>query len=156
VQHRANKALFLKSILTFKRTAMGLDISVIKIHVDQEDQNKTEEEIYNTKPGEEILYYRKVNFLVPFFEDSVLQEEVGFILSSVYKYKVKDLIDSCEKVLKNRKKASEILPTEEGFFFGSTEYDDYYFECVQEVLNNFKELLKDFEEDCKYYIIFDY
>ena len=135
---------------------MGLDISVIKIHVDQEDQNKTEEEIYDTKLGEEILYYRKVNFLIPFFEDSVLYEEMGFILSSVHKDKIKDLIDSCEMVLKNRKKAPEILPTEGGFFFGSTEYDDYYFKCVQEVLSNFKELLKDFEEDCKYYIIFDY
>ena len=135
---------------------MGLDISVIKIHVDQEDQNKTEEEIYDTKLGEEILYYRKVNFLIPFFEDSVLYEEMGFILSSVHKDKIKNLIDSCEMVLKNRKKAPEILPTEGGFFFGSTEYDDYYFKCVQEVLSNFKELLKDFEEDCKYYIIFDY
>ena len=135
---------------------MGLDISVIKIHVDQEDQNKTEEEIYDTKPGEEILYYRKVNFLIPFFGDSMLYEEMGFILASVHKDKIKNLIDSCEIVLKDRKKAPEILPTEEGFFFGSTEYDDYYFECVQEVLNNFKELLKDFEEDCKYYIIFDY
>lgn len=135
---------------------MGLDISVIKIHVDQEDQNKTEEEIYNTKLGEEILYYRKVNFLIPFFEDSILYEEAGFILSSVHKDEIKNLIDFCEMVLKNREKAPEILPTEEGFFFGSTEYDDYYFKCVQNVLNDFKMLLKDFEEDCKYYIIFDY
>ena len=135
---------------------MGLDISVIKIHVDQEDQNKTEEKIYDTKLGEEILYYRKVNFLVPFFQNSVLHEEMGFILSSVHKDEIKDLIDSCEMVLKNRKKAPEILPTEEGFFFGSTEYDDHYFMHVQNVLNDFKMLLKDFEEDCKYYIIFDY
>jgi hypothetical protein len=33
----------------------------------------------------------------------------------------------CEQVLANHDLAEELLPTESGFFFGSTEYDEYYF-----------------------------
>lgn len=43
----------------------------------------------------------------------------------------KELLDRCNKVLSNHDLAEELLPTKEGFFFGSTEYDDYYYEQVQ-------------------------
>ena len=37
----------------------------------------------------------------------------------------------CEMVLLKKYKACDILPTQEGFFFGSTEYDDLYFEQIK-------------------------
>ena len=43
--------------------------------------------------------------------------------------------------------ANELLPTEGGFFFGSTDYDDWYFEVVQEVTDKFTEILNDFDFD---------
>lgn len=57
------------------------------------------------------------------------------------------LLSRCNQVLKDRSKASELLPTMSGFFFGSTEYDEHYFKDVKEVRDYIKNtLLPKFEE----------
>lgn len=81
----------------------------------------------------EIGYFRKVNFLVAYFED------LGFdVDNQVPFYIEKDhiiaLIDRCKTVLDDHSKAPEELPTCKGFFFGSTEYDEGYFYDVEMVL----------------------
>lgn len=42
--------------------------------------------------------------------------------------------------------AKELLPTQEGFFFGSTEYDNYYLEDIDYSINLFEKVLKLIEE----------
>jgi hypothetical protein len=37
--------------------------------------------------------------------------------------------------------AEELLPTQEGFFFGSTEYDEWYMESVKETHDKLSVLL---------------
>lgn len=93
---------------------MGLDIYFVK---------KTEQE---------IGYFRKVNFLVKFFEDR------GFDTPNQTPLKIsrkdaEELLDRCNKVLEDHSLAKDLLPTMEGFFFGSIEYDNYYFEDVKYV-----------------------
>lgn len=80
----------------------------------------------------EIGYFRKVNFLVAFFEKRGFDVENQSPLR-LYRYMAKELLDACNEVLKDNSKAEELLPTMSGFFFGSTEYDDYYFQDVKEV-----------------------
>jgi hypothetical protein len=43
----------------------------------------------------------------------------------------------------------ELLPTAEGFFFGGTDYDEWYYNNVSETIKTFKELLE--EEGGDYY-----
>lgn len=100
---------------------------------------------------EEVGYFRKVNFLVAFFE------EKGFNVETQADYyidreDIEDLIERCKKVLESHDSAPELLPTMDGFFFGSTDYDEYYFEDVSEVLQFSKELLLKFDtlEDGEY------
>ena len=117
---------------------MGLDIY---FHLNKEGQEETSE----------IGYYRKVNFLVSFFEDYGEVENLKPL--KIEKSWVKDLIDCCDEVLKDNSKADELLPTTSGFFFGSTEYDERYFYYVEKVKNfceNF--LIEEFEnlEDDEY------
>lgn len=101
--------------------------------------------------AEEIGYFRKVNFLVSFFnyEDNCSLQPIDY-------EDVETLKERCEKILdaykeseewRNREDASDYdfedepwedvaeayLPTQEGFFFGSTEYDEYYISDVREV-----------------------
>lgn len=45
--------------------------------------------------------------------------------------KLEELLDDCKKVLADHSLAKELLPTEDGFFFGSTEYDEYYFDNIE-------------------------
>lgn len=53
----------------------------------------------------------------------------------------------------NKDEIAEILPTQDGFFFGSTEYDQWYLDDIRNTKKVLEEILKevDFEnEDCFY------
>lgn len=90
-------------------------------------------DIFFTKRKEETVgYFRKVNFLVKYFED------LGFDTPNqtpleITKENVTALLERCNSVLADHSKAEELLPTMEGFFFGSTEYDSHYFDDVERV-----------------------
>lgn len=92
-----------------------------------------------------IGYFRKVNFLVKYFENKGFDVENQTPLD-ISKEEIEELIDRCEKVLQNNDLAKELLPTMSGFFFGSTDYDEYYFDSVKEVLEYCKTLLPMFDE----------
>lgn len=98
-------------------------------------------DIYFSKCSyKEIGYFRKVNFLVKFFEDK------GFFVSNTTEFEVTkedvlDLLDKCEEVLANPDRANILLPTREGFFFGSIQYDSGYFDDVAEVKNYITNIL---------------
>lgn len=105
---------------------MGLDISFYK----------------NT----EIGYFRKVNFLVAFFEKYGLNvlEQTPLVIKKEW---VEKLLDRCNKVLEDSDKASELLPTMEGFFLGSVDYDESYFNDVEQVKEYIEDrLLKEFDD----------
>lgn len=56
-------------------------------------------------------------------------------------------------IVANSEICKELLPTEDGFFFGSTDYDRYYFEDIRRTYSKLKEILKtwDFESKALYY-----
>ncbi len=92
------------------------------------------------KTSEEIGYFRKVNFLVCFFE------RLGYTIENcvpveINKGDAEDLLDTCNEVLENHDKAEKLLPTTEGFFFGTYDYDEYYFDDVKEVRDYVKNTL---------------
>lgn len=104
-------------------------------------------DIYFTKKSEkEIGYFRKVNFLVKFFEDrgfDTLNQD-PFNITREY---AEELLSRCNKVLEVHSLAETLLPTMEGFFFGSTDYDDHYFENVKDVRDYVKNtLLPEFDK----------
>ena len=77
--------------------------------------------------------FRKVNFLIPFFES-----QLGYKIENLCKVKIakenaEELLRRCSAVLDDHSRAEELLPTQEGFFFGNTDYDDYYFRDVERV-----------------------
>jgi len=58
------------------------------------------------------------------------------------------------KIIKNPKKAMELLPTVSGFFFGSTDYDEYYILDLQHTVEVLKDVIKDTDFD-KYVITYN-
>ena len=88
-------------------------------------------------------YFRKVNFIFAYFEN--LGKMIDQYYAFVDKEDVEELISRCERVLADRSLASELLPTQAGFFFGSTDYNDYYFEDVKDCLRQMKKYLKLFK-----------
>lgn len=87
-----------------------------------------------------VGYFRKVNFLVRYFTD------LGFDVENqtpfyITKEQVIELRNRCQMVLDDHSQAEDLLPTMSGFFFGSTDYNGYYFKDVEQVLKYCEETL---------------
>ena len=54
------------------------------------------------------------------------------------------------KYIVDARVAKELLPTQEGFFFGSTDYDEYYYSDLQDTKQILEEALKDAHADFEY------
>lgn len=93
----------------------------------------------------EIGYFRKVNFLVAYMSAYFNEDIENCKDYSLTVDCVEELIRRCEEVLKDHSVAPILLPTMDGFFFGNTEYSEYYFEDVKEVLEKMQEVLKELE-----------
>jgi hypothetical protein len=50
-------------------------------------------------------------------------------------------------VLADHSLAQELLPTQSGFFFGSTDYDEWYFSDVEDCKQQMEKLLSMYDED---------
>ena len=70
-----------------------------------------------------------------------------FVLCIIYK---------CERILKDNSLAHALLPTQNGFFFGSTDYDGWYFSDVKDCLKQMKQFLKLFKKPGTAYVIFSW
>lgn len=99
-------------------------------------------------------YFRKVNFLFKYFEDR--GKMVDQYYAFVEQEDVEDIIDKCEQILKDHNKAHELLPTQSGFFFGGTDYDEWYFHDVKDCLKQMKAYLKLFKKPGTAYVIFSW
>lgn len=77
----------------------------------------------------EIAYWRKANAVHKYFVDlnggvdDCRPIEVGLT-------ELRKLVSICEEIKNDHSKAKELLPTEDGFFFGSTDYDEWYFDDI--------------------------
>ena len=60
---------------------------------------------------------------------------------------LEELVDICDKVIEDPSKAEDLLPTQDGFFFGNTDYDEWYHEGIRYTSKRLKELLKLVSED---------
>ena len=93
------------------------------------------------KTSKNEKYFRKVNFLIPFVESKIGYELDDCEPVKLTKDDLEDLVNRCKEVLANHKKAETLLPTRDGFFFGSVNYDDWYFNDVQQVHDSVSDLL---------------
>lgn len=80
------------------------------------------------------MYWRKANAIHNWFVENVQDGEDNCAPYYVSRENIEQLINDIATVLENRGKAEKILPTGSGFFFGSTEYDSYYFEELERTL----------------------
>lgn len=91
--------------------------------------------LYNpTSITEQVGYWRKANHIHKWFVDNVQDSKDECQRSFVSLEQLQELLNVCEQVLADHDLASELLPTNSGFFFGATEYDEYYFEDIQETV----------------------
>ena len=99
-----------------------------------------------------VGYWRKANAIHKFFVNKCACGEDDCKPAYVSYETLEELHKDCVMVLEDHKLASKILPSEEGFFFGSQEYDDYYFEQLaytKELTENVLRFLDKLHEQTK-------
>jgi hypothetical protein len=84
-------------------------------------------------------YWRKANHIHAWFVENVQDGKDDCQEYYVSQEKLKELLSLVEIVLADHSLANSILPTQSGFFFGGTEYDEWYFsdlELTKTILDN--------------------
>jgi hypothetical protein len=129
---------------------------------------------------ESVAYWRKTNHIHQWFVENCQDGEDNCQESYVSREKLQGLVDICKQVKESLEKsgkktvkvkvgwqgkkdlfedvevysdtelAEELLPTQPGFFFGGTEYDQWYVQGLDETINQIEPLLKE-EGDGDFY-----
>jgi len=112
---------------------MGLDMYLYK-----KDQNGD---------SVEVAYWRKANQIRGWLEShGIIDYDDNCVDREIEPEKIEELIQDCVKVLSHHELAPEIMPVSAGFFFGSTEYGDWYFEDLERTVEMLTEGLESYED----------
>lgn len=109
---------------------------------------KLNDEIYeNIKPErisyiiEEVMYWRKSNQIHQWFVENCQNGVDDCSEYYVSGDDLKKLYNMCKEVMEfnSEKTPQDILPTTSGFFFGDTEYNEFYYEDIKETIKFLEE-----------------
>lgn len=79
----------------------------------------------------DVGYWRKANAIHNWFVKNVQDGVDNCAEYPVSREQLTALYDTVVSVLANPSSASQLLPTTEGFFFGSTDYDEWYWNSLR-------------------------
>lgn len=125
---------------------MGLDMFLygVEYHSEYDEEEDNDKSYYIMT---EEIYWRKANQIHKWFVENVqngIDNCAMYYVSKESLYKLKEL---CEKVLEDKELANLLLPTRNGFFFGSIEYDKWYFKDLEYTVEELNKLLKEEKYD---------
>ena len=90
----------------------------------------------------EVMYWRKANQIHQWFVDNVQNSVDDCGSYTVDSCQLEELMYDIDLVLADHRIAEDVLPTQNGFFFGGTEYDDYYYADLRDTKRSLKPLIK--------------
>jgi hypothetical protein len=90
-----------------------------------------------------IAYWRKANASHQWFVDNCQDGVDECQETFIPRDKLQELMELCEAIIADPKKARENLPTASGFFFGSTEYDEWYMQDIKHTADRLRKILND-------------
>ena len=102
---------------------------------------------------EDVGYWRKANQIHAWFVDKVQDGVDECQLSFVSKEQLEELFEIVKTVKENKEKAEQLLPTRSGFFFGHTEYDEWYERDIDETIRILTDVFQNtnFDEEVIFY-----
>jgi hypothetical protein len=90
---------------------------------------------------ESVGYWRKANAIHKWFVDNIQEGEDDCREYEVSFEQLQELKKLCKQVLKTKK--FQLLPPQEGFFFGSADADEYYYQDLKKTVKIIDQLDKD-------------
>lgn len=88
-----------------------------------------------------VGYWRKANAIHNWFVKNVQGGVDECQKAWVSREQLTELLEACETVLADATKADELLPPQSGFFFGSTDLDEWYYDELKRTVKMLKHLL---------------
>jgi hypothetical protein len=99
---------------------------------------------------EQAGYWRKFNALHGWIVENCAGGIDECQKISLSRQDLQDLLDTLNIVSSDYDRAEELLPPTAGFFFGSTEVDEYYIQEVERTKAIIEELINEDVEECYY------
>ena len=96
---------------------------------------------------EPVIQWRKANAIHAFFEAQMPEGIANCVEYPFGMEVIRQLVTTIVEAQEHPARAEELLPTMEGFFFGSTEYDEDYWEELAETRRVLTEALERAEPD---------
>ena len=96
-----------------------------------------------------VAYWRKANQIHKWFVDKVQKGTDDCGIYYVERSQLEELVATCKEVLnvvktvEGAELAASKLPTASGFFFGGTDYDEYYLEDLKNTVTMLEAILAD-------------
>ena len=91
-------------------------------------------------------YWRKANAVHAWFVRNVQSGEDDCREYDVSREQVMELIEECVEALESRD--ADLLPPQAGFFFGSTEVDEYYWNDLEQTRDGLRVVLEKLPQNC--------
>ena len=88
-----------------------------------------------------VAYWRKANAIHQWFVDTCQDGTDDCRPAHVSREQLEELLNLAKQVKADPSLASELLPTSSGFFFGSTEYDEYYMQDIDSTIEQLEQVL---------------
>ena len=109
------------------------------------------ESIYGVDVSVNVAYWRKSNQIHNWFVINVQRGEDDCGEYYVSNNKIKELVNTCTLAITN--KDPNLLPPREGFFFGSTDVDEWYWKDIMDTINQLQPIIDrpDFDSLSFYY-----
>lgn len=104
----------------------------------------------------EAGYWRKANQIHKWFVDNVQDGVDECEEHEVSREQLTELLSVCKRVIADPKLGEELLPAASGFFFGSTEYDEYYLSDIDHTISILEEILSPENENKYLFVDFYY
>lgn len=103
-----------------------------------------------------VMYWRKANQVRAWFVSNIeeMTEDSNCQHFTVSKELLEKLVADCKTVLEERDNAAAILPTSSGFFFGSCNYDEWYYKDLEETIEGVQGVIDETDwetEEVAYY-----
>jgi hypothetical protein len=104
------------------------------------------------KETEEIAYWRKANAIHGWFVNNVNEELENCKPITITMQDLVQLRDDCQKVIDEgtEETALELLPPTPGFFFGSTEIDEWYWDDIKSTLEKLNTIIEESNDDTQF------
>ena len=131
-----NKEIYVGANFEHRKVKVSIDL---EIGGEKIDVNASQLSAIDLQVG----YWRKANHIHKWFVDNVQDGEDECDKSSVSIEALKKLKAVCEQVLADNSLAEKLLPTKEGFFFGQTGYNEYYFKDIKDTLDIINPLISE-------------